>query len=207
MKKIMKLIDENRTLSVGIAIVFFIILFGILLHNGQKGNVLILDQENPELAKISKVLEIEVLKYEKEVFILEAKINEAEKINKNQAKQLELSTDNLETEIIEVVKISKDTVLLSLFDKSKVDQENLIESYDVLLILKDSIILEQENVIKSYVFATNQMSNEIEILHAKNNEMLINEMMSKGKIKNRNKALIAGCAVVATVITTAILIK
>ncbi len=50
------------------------------------------------------------------------------------------------------------------------------------------------------------MSNEIERLHAENNEMLINEMISRDKIKKRNKIIIAGGAIVAAGITTAILI-
>ena len=51
------------------------------------------------------------------------------------------------------------------------------------------------------------MSNEIERLHAENNEMLINEMINRDKIKKRNKILIAGGAIVAAGITTAILIN
>ena len=76
-----------------------------------------------------------------------------------------------------------------------------------MLILKDSLILEKNNIIKSYVLATDKMTNEIERLHAEKNELLINEMMSKGKIKKRNKIIVVGSAVVAAGITTAILIN
>ena len=51
------------------------------------------------------------------------------------------------------------------------------------------------------------MSNEIEKLHAEKNEMLINEMMYKDKIKKRNRIIVAGGAIVAAGITTAILIN
>jgi hypothetical protein len=51
------------------------------------------------------------------------------------------------------------------------------------------------------------MSAEIERLHAEKNEMLINEMTYKDQIKKRNKIIIAGGAIVAAGITTAILIN
>ena len=51
------------------------------------------------------------------------------------------------------------------------------------------------------------MSNEIERLHAKNNEMLINEMINRDKIKKRNKIIVVGGAIVTAGITTAILIN
>ena len=105
------------------------------------------------------------------------------------------------------VEETEDTTLISLFDEVVANQESLISSLENTIKLKDSIILEKDKIIESYVFATEKMSNEIERLHAENNEMLINEMTYKDKIKKRNRIIIAGGAIVAAGITTAILIN
>jgi hypothetical protein len=128
-------------------------------------------------------------------------------LNEKQAKDLAESMQNLEYEIVKTVEETEDTTLISLFDEVATNQENLINSLENTIKLKDSIISEKDKIIESYVFATDKMSNEIERLHAENNEMLINEMIRKDKIKKRNKIIIAGGAIVAAGITTAILIN
>ena len=84
------------------------------------------------------------------------------------------STENLESEVIEVVKIVQDSTLIILLDRVKFEQKSLVKTYENIIELKDSVIFEKDNLIKSYVFATEEMSNEIGKLHAENNELIIN---------------------------------
>lgn len=206
MKKFLKTYETELVFSLSLIFVIFTIL--IMIESVKsKREVVIIDRENVELQIINRELQNEIFKYEKKMYILERKINEAEKINENQKQQLKSSTSNLEAKIIEVVKISKDTALLYLFNELENEQKNVIANYDNLLILKDSLILEKNNIIKSYVLATDKMTNEIERLHAEKNELLINEMTSKGKIKKRNKIIAIGGTIVAGGIATAILLN
>ena len=168
---------------------------------------MVIERENSMLRNINKVLTDEVAESQDKILVLENKIESMEILNEKQAEDLAESMQNLEYEIVKTVEETEDTTLISLFDEVAANQEGLISSLENTIKLKDSIILEKDKIIESYVFATEKMSNEIERLHAENNEMLINEMIRKDQIKKRNKIIVAGGVIVAAGITTAILIN
>ena len=179
----------------------------LLATCNHRKNVIVIERENTTLRNINKTLTDEVSKSQDKILVLEKKINDMEILNKKQAEKLSESMQNLEYEIVKTVEETEDTTLISLFDEVAANQESLISSLENTIKLKDSVILEKDKIIESYVFATEKMSNEIERLHAENNEMLINEMTYKDQIKKRNKIIIAGGVIVAAGITTAILIN
>lgn len=203
MKVIMK---KNSGYIIGFAAIACLVVFLLITCNHRK-NVIVIERENTTLRNINKTLTDEVAKSQDKILVLEEKINDMEILNKKQSEKLSESMQNLEYEIIKTVEETEDTTLISLFDEVAANQECLINSLENTIKLKDSIILEKDKIIESHVFATDKMSNEIERLHAENNEMLINEMISRDKIKKRNKIIIAGGAIVAAGITTAILIN
>lgn len=207
MKKIISFLKQNWDVLVIFSVIVVIIVAVNTCGDSCKNEPLVLYKQNPELQDINKTLTFDVAKYQNKILILEEKIKDMETLNKQLAVKLSESTENLEYEIVKAVEETQDTSLIVLFDEMQKDQQNLIENYEKIIELKDSVIDEKNNVIQSYVIATNKMSNEIEILHAKNNEMFINEMMSKGKIKKRNRIIAVGSAVIVGGITTAILLN
>lgn len=198
---------KNSGYIIGFAAIICLVVVLLATCNQRKKNVLVIERENSKLQAINKTLTDEVAKSQDKILILENKIESMEILNEKQAKDLAESMQNLEYEIVKTVEETEDTTLISLFDEVATNQESLISSLENTIKLKDSIILEKDKIIESYVFATEKMSNEIERLHAENNEMLINEMTYKDKIKKRNRIIIAGGAIVAAGITTAILIS
>lgn len=207
MKKIINFLKQNWDVLVIFSVIVVIIVAVNTCENSCKNEPLVLYKQNPELQDINKTLTFDVAKYQNKILILEEKIKDMETLNKQLTAKLSESTENLEYEIVKAVEETQDTSLIVLFDEMQKDQQNLIENYVKTIALKDSVILEKDNVIKSYVIATDKMSNEIGSLHAKNNEMLINEMMSKGKIKKRNRVIAVGSAIIVGGITTAILLN
>ena len=197
---------KNSGYIVGFAAIICLVVILLATCNHRK-NVLVIERENSMLRNINKTLTSEVAKSQDKILILENKIKSMEILNEKQAKDLAESMQNLEYEIFKTVEETEDTTLISLFDEVAANQEGLINSLENTIKLKDSIILEKDKIIESYVFATDKMSNEIERLHAENNEMLINEMINRDKIKKRNRIIVAGGAIVAAGITTAILIN
>ena len=197
---------KNSGYIIGFAVIACLVVILLITCNHRK-NVIVIERENTTLRNINKTLTDEVSKSQDKILILEKKIESMEILNEKQAKDLAESMQNLEYEIVKTVEETEDTTLISLFDEVAANQENLISSLENTIKLKDSVILEKDKIIESYVFATEKMSNEIERLHAEKNEMLINEMVCKGKIKKRNKIIVAGGAIVAAGITTAILIN
>ena len=204
MKIIMK---KNSGYIIGFAAIICLVVILLATCNQRKKNVLVVERENTTLRNINKTLTDKVVKSQDKILVLEKKIESMENLNEKQAKDLAESMQNLEYEIVKTVEETEDTVLISLFDEVATNQESLISGLENTIKLKDSIISEKDKIIESYVFATEKMSNEIERLHAENNEMLINEMISRDKIKKRNRIIVAGGAIVAAGITTAILIK
>jgi len=197
---------KNSGYIVGFAAIICLVVILLATCNHRK-NVLVIERENSMLRNINKTLTSEVAKSQDKILILENKIKSMEILNEKQAKDLAESMQNLEYEIFKTVEETEDTTLILLFDEVATNQENLISSLENTIKLKDSIIAEKDKIIESYVFATDKMSNEIERLHAENNEMLINEMINRDKIKKRNRIIVAGGAIVAAGITTAILIN
>jgi hypothetical protein len=204
MKIIMK---KNSGHIIGFATIVCLVVILLATCNQRKKNVLVVERENSMLRNINKTLTDEVSKSQDKILVLEEKIENMEILNEKQAKDLAESMQNLEYEIVKTVEETKDTTLISLFDEVAANQESLISGLENTIKLKDSVISEKDKIIESYVFATEKMSNEIERLHAENNEMLINEMISRDKIKKRNRIIVAGGAIVAAGITTAILIN
>ena len=198
---------KNSGYIIGFAVIVCLVVISIVTCNQRKKNVLVIERENTTLRNINKTLTDEVSKSQDKILILEKKIESMEILNEKQAKDLAESMQNLEYEIVKTVEETEDTTLISLFDEVAANQESLISGLENTIKLKDSIISEKDKIIESYVFATEKMSNEIERLHAENNEMLINEMICKDKIKKRNRIIVAGGAIVAAGITTAILIN
>jgi len=203
MKIIMK---KNSGYIIGFATIVCLVVILLITCNHRK-NVLVIERENTTLRNINKTLTDEVSKSQDKILILEKKIESMEILNEKQAKDLAESMQDLEYEIVKTVEETEDTTLISLFDEVAANQERLISSLENTIKLKDSVIAEKDKIIESYVFATEKMSNEIEKLHAENNEMLINEMISRDKIKKRNRIIVAGGVIVAAGITTAILIN
>lgn len=197
---------KNSRYIIGFAAIVCLVVI-LLITCNQRKNVLVIERENSILRNVNKALTDEVAKSQDKILILEKKIESMEILNEKQAKDLAESMQNLEYEIVKTVEETEDTTLISLFDEVAANQESLINSLENTIKLKDSVISEKDKIIESYVFATEKMSNEIERLHAENNEMLINEMINRDKIKKRNKIIIAGGAIVAAGITTAILIN
>ncbi len=204
MKIIMK---KNSRYIIGFVAIVCLVVILLFTCNHRKKNVIVIERENSMLRNINKTLTDEVVKSQGKILILEKKIDSMEILNEKQAKNLAESMQNLEYEIVKTVEETEDTTLISLFDEVAANQEGLINSLENTIKLKDSIILEKDKIIESYVFVTDKMSNEIERLHAENNEMLINEMINRDKIKKRNRIIVAGGAIVAAGITTAILIS
>ena len=198
---------KNSGYIIGFAAIACLVVILLVTCNQGKKNVLVIERENSMLRNINKTLTDEVAKSQDKILVLEKKINDMEILNKKQAEKLSESMQNLEYEIVKTVEETEDTTLISLFDEVVANQESLISGLENTIKLKDSIISEKDKIIESYVFATEKMSNEIERLHAENNEMLINEMTYKDKIKKRNRIIIAGGAIVAAGITTVILIS
>ncbi len=197
---------KNSGYIIGFAAIVCLVVILLATCNHRK-NVIVIEQENSMLRHVNKTLTDEVAKSQDKILVLEKKIESMEILNEKQSKDLAESMQNLEYEIVKTVEETEDTTLISLFDEVAANQESLISSLENTIKLKDSIIAEKDKIIESYVFATEKMSNEIERLHAENNEMLINEMINRDKIKKRNKIIIAGGAIVAAGITTAILIN
>jgi len=198
---------KNSGYIIGFAVIVCLVVISIVTCNQRKKNVLVIERENTTLRNINKTLTNEVAKSQDKILILEKKIESMEILNEKQAKDLAESMQNLEYEIVKTVEETEDTTLISLFDEVAANQESLINSLENTIKLKDSVIAEKDKIIESYVFATEKMSNEIERLHAENNEMLINEIINRDKIKKRNRIIVAGGAIVAAGITTAILIN
>lgn len=198
---------KNSGYVIGFATIVCLVVILLITCNQRKENVLVIERENTTLRNINKTLTDEVAKSQDKILVLEKKIESMEILNEKQAEDLAESMQNLEYEIVKTVEETEDTTLISLFDEVVINQESLISGLENTIKLKDSVILEKDKIIESYVFATEKMSNEIERLHAENNEMLINEMINRDKIKKRNKIIAAGGAIVAAGITTAILIN
>ena len=197
---------KNSGYIIGIATITCLVVI-LLITCNQRKNVIVIERENTTLRNINKTLTDEVSKSQDKILILEKKIESMEILNEKQAEDLAESMQNLEYEIIKTVEETKDTTLISLFDEVAANQKSLINSLENTIKLKDSVISEKDKIIESYVFATEKMSAEIERLHAENNEMLINEMINRDKIKKRNRIIAAGGVIVAAGITTAILIN
>jgi hypothetical protein len=198
---------KNSKHIIGFTAIVCLVVILLFTCNQRKKNVIVIERENSMLRNINKTLTDEVAKSQDKILVLEKKIESMEILNEKQAEDLAESMQNLEYEIVKTVEETEDTTLISLFDEVAANQESLINSLENTIKLKDSIIAEKDKIIESYVFATDKMSNEIERLHAEKNEILINEMTYKGQIKKRNKIIIAGGAIVAAGITTAILIN
>ena len=207
MKKIIKFLKENGTaLSLFAVIIIFAIIAGIAGRLTQDEPIVIY-KENPELLKINSELQNQIFEHESKILILEAKIDNLEKTKTQQSWNLANSTQSLEAEVVEVVKVVKDSTLIFLLDDVKIEQKNLVKTYENIIVLKDSVIFEKDNLIQSYVFATDKLSNEIEKLHAENNELIINNSKNKDKIKKRNRIIVVGCSVVAAGIAGVILLS
>ena len=129
-------------------------------------------------------------------------------LQKKQLKnELTESLQELEYQVVRAAELTQDTSMIEALDKMIIQQDLLIENFATTIILKDSIIEQKDSIIKSYVLAVDGMTNEIERLHAENNELLINEKISKGKIKKRNRIIVVGGSIVAAGITTVILLN
>jgi C1A family cysteine protease len=205
----MEIIDNfmNKGGAVALLIIAMTLIIIAKIYYKPENETLVLYKDNPELRKINETLKNQISERESKILVLEAKIETLEKTKKQQSWNLSNSTQNLESEVVEVVKIVQDSTLIFLLDRVKIEQKNLVKTYENIIELKDSVIFEQKNLVQSYVFATDKMSNEIEILHAKNNELIINESRNKGKIKKRNKIIVIGGSVVAAGIVGVILLS
>ena len=206
MKTINQFIKENWQIVAIFALIIVVVAIANTCGDSEISGPVIIYKQNPELQKINSELQNQIFERESRILILETKIENLEKTKKQQSYNLVNSTQNLETEIVEVVKIVQDSTLIFLLDRVKIEQKSLVKTYENIIELKDSVIFENENMIQSYIFATDKMSNEIESLHAKNNELLIIDSRNKGKIKKRNRIIVVGCSVVAAGIMGAILL-
>ena len=205
-----KFIDFIKTEAGAIILIYvaivFLVIFVKIGDAFYKSESLVIYKQNPELLRINEELKTKVFESESKILVLQSKIETLEKTKKQNSWNLANSTDKLETEIKEVVEIVQDSTLIILLDRVKLEQKKLVKTYENIIELKDSVILEKDNMIQSYVFATDKLSNEIEVLHAKNNELIINESRNRSKIKNRNRIIVVGSTIVAAGIAGVILI-
>ena len=206
MKKIIELLTQKEIAYI-IAVFALIVILVVIANTCDKSDPLVIYQQNPELLKINNELQSQIFERESKILVLQTKIETLEKSKKQQTWNLSNATNQLETEVIKVVEIVQDSTLIILLDRVKLEQKKLVKTYENIIDLKDSVILEKDGMIQSYVIATDKLSNEIEILHAKNNELTINESRSKMKIRNRNKIIIVGSSIVAAGIAGVILLS
>ena len=206
-----KFIDFIKTEAGAIILIYvaivFLVIFVKIGDAFYKSESLVIYKQNPELQKINEELKTKVFESESKILVLQSKIETLEKTKKQNSWNLANSTDKLETEIKEVVEIVQDSTLIILLDRVKLEQKNLVKTYENIIELKDSVILEKDGIIQSYVLATDKMSDEIELLHAKNNELIINDSRNKSKIKNRNKIIIVVGSLVAAGIAGVVLLS
>lgn len=207
MKKLINFLKQDWDVLAIFTLIVVVAIIANICGNLEQSEPIVLYRENPELQKINSELQNQIFERESKILILETKIENLEKTKKQQSYNLVNSTQNLETEIVEVVKIVQDSTLIILLDRVKIEQKSLVKTYENIIELKDSVIYEKDNLIRSYVFATDKLSNEIESLHAKNNELLIIDSRNKGKIKKRNKIIVVGSSVVAAGIMGVILLN
>ena len=207
MKKLINFLKQDWDILAIFALIVVVVIIANTCGNLEQSEPIVLYRENPELQKINSELKNQIFESESKILALETKIENLEKTKNQQSWNLVNSTENLETEIVEVVKIVQDSTLIFLLDRVKIEQKSLVKTYENIIELKDSVIFENENMIQSYIFATDKLSNEIESLHAKNNELLIIDSRNKGKIKKRNRIIVVGCSVVAAGIMGAILLN
>ena len=207
MKKLINFLKQDWDVLAIFTLIVVVVIIANTCGNLEQSEPIVLYRENPELQKINSELKNQIFESESKILILETKIENLEKTKNQQSWNLVNSTENLETEIVEVVKIVQDSTLIFLLDRVKIEQKSLVKTYENIIELKDSVIFENENMIQSYIFATDKLSNEIESLHAKNNELLIIDSRNKGKIKKRNRIIVVGCSVVAAGIMGAILLN
>ncbi len=196
MKTINNFFKENGViifLSATIAILTIL----IVLHKKENEvQVVYLEKENPTLKKINETLRRDVEEKNKNILELENKIKNLEKKKEQQKANLKNVTQVLEDEIVKVV---EDTSILAIVENMKEEQKNLIDTYECIINTKDSIIAEKDSIIKTYSIAVEQLSNEIDSLHTKNNELIIEKNIHKRKIKRRNNLIVAGAIVGAVV--------
>lgn len=207
MKNVNQFFKQNVATLAALAAIILLLVILAIWDSAGKNEPLIIYKQNPELLEINENLKNQVSESESKIIVLQSKIETLEKTKKQQSWNLSNSTENLESEVVEVVKIVQDSTLIFLLDRVKIEQKSLVKTYENIIVLKDSVIFENENMIQSYVFATDKLSNEIESLHAKNNELLINESRNKDKIKKRNRIIVVGCSVVAAGIAGVVLLN
>lgn len=207
MKKIFEFIKSQIEIFIVLIVVTAIILISLNIHDYRKKSILILDRENPALQNINKTLTFQLNKYKSKILILEAKINDMDLQKKQLKNELTESLQELEYQVVRAAELTQDTSIIEALDKMIIQQDLLIENFATTIILKDSIIEQKDSIVESYVLAVDGMTNEIERLHAENNELLINEKISKGKIKKRNRIIVVGGSIVAAGITTVILLN
>ena len=207
MKKIKEFFKSDANILAIAGIVIMLVILVITVNIFDKKEPVVIYKQSPELLKIKDELKNQVFESESKILVLETKIESLEKLKVQNSQDLTNSTIDLEKEVVEVVKIVQDSALIVLLDDVKIEQQNLVNTYENIIELKDSVILEQNEMIRSYVIATDKLSNEIEILHAKNNELIINNSRNKSKIKKRNRIIAIGGTVIIAGITGAILLR
>jgi len=197
MKTINNFFRENGVIIfLSVAIVILTIL--IILHKKENEvQVVYLEKENPTLKKINETLQRDVEEKNKNILQLENKIKDLEKKKEQQKLNLKNVTQVLEKEIVKVV---EDTSILAIVENLKEEQKNLIDTYECIINAKDSVIAEKDSIIKTYDIAVEHLSSEIESLHAKNNELMVEKTIHKHKIKRRNNLIVAGAIVVAGIV-------
>ena len=197
MKTIKNFFRENGVIIfLSVAIVILTIL--IILHKKENEvQVVYLEKENPTLKKINETLQRDVEEKNKNILQLENKIKDLEKKKEQQKLNLKNVTQALEKEIVKVV---EDTLILAIVENLKEEQKNLIDTYECIINAKDSVIAEKDSIIKTYDIAVEHLSSEIESLHAKNNELMVEKTIHKHKIKRRNNLIVAGAIVVAGIV-------
>ena len=207
MKNLINFFKQDWDILAIFAIIVVVAIIANTCGNLEQSKPIVLYRENPELQKINSELKNQIFESESKILVLETKIENLEKTKNQQSWNLVNSTENLEAEVIEVVKIVQDSTLIILLDRVKFEQKSLVKTYENIITLKDSVIFEKDNLIKSYVFATEEMSNEIGKLHAENNELIISNSKNRGKINKRNRIIVVGSAIVAAGIATVISIS
>ena len=205
MKTINNFFRENGVIIFLIATIVVTLTILIVLHKKENEvQVVYLEKENPTLKKINETLQRDVEEKNKNILQLENKIKDLEKKKEQQKLNLKNVTQVLEKEIVKVV---EDTLILANVENLKEEQKNLIDTYECIINTKDSVIAEKDSIIKTYDIAVEQLSNEINSLHVKNNELMVEKTIHKHKIKRRNNLIVAGAIITAGIVGAIIFSK
>ena len=135
MKKLINFLKQDWDILAIFTLIVVVVIIANTCGNLEQSEPLVLYRENPELQKINSELKNQISESESKILILETKIENLEKTKNQQSWNLVNSTENLEAEVVEVVKIVQDSTLIILLDRVKIEQKSLVKTYENIITL------------------------------------------------------------------------